>query len=271
MASSSATIHDSLVTLLCGGVDRCDPSWDKSADAIDQCYKLYFVRDGEAHLTLKDQADVAVRAGQAYFIPGYRLVRQRCHTSLDVDWLHFVPDSLYLSFLMSHIPRVHAWPLDSLAHWATIYGDIERLFAERTIWLDYRVQAMVLDMISRVLQQYNFTHMGAVDPIFEQLQPAIAYMDANLADNPSLSRIARVVHLAPNYFHQKFTRTFQMTPLAYMLQKRLNLARQLLLGTDLTLEKIAMRSGFQSPFYLSRMFKKRYHVCPSAFRRAAGP
>jgi len=113
--------------------------------------------------------------------------------------------------------------------------------------------------------------MGAVDPIFEQLQPAIAYMDAHLADNPRLAEIARIVHLAPNYFHQKFTRTFQMTPLAYMLQKRLHLARQLLLGTDLTLEKIALRSGFQSPFYLSRMFKKRYHICPSEFRRRAGP
>jgi AraC-like DNA-binding protein len=271
MAPSSAAVRDSLVTFLCGGACRCDPSWDKSADAIDQCYKLYFVRDGEAHVALTGEADVAIRAGQAYFIPGYQLVRQWCRKSLDVAWLHFVPDSLYLSFLMSHVPGVHAWPLASFAYWEPIYGDIERLFADRAIWLDYRVQALVLDMVSRVLQQYNFTHMGAVDPIFEQLQPAIAYMDAHLADNPRLAEIARIVHLAPNYFHQKFTRTFQMTPLAYMLQKRLHLARQLLLGTDLTLEKIALRSGFQSPFYLSRMFKKRYHICPSEFRRRAGP
>ena len=130
---------------------------------------------------------------------------------------------------------------------------------------------MVLDLGSRGLQQYNFTHMGAVDPIFEQLQPAITYMDANLSDNPSLGQIARVVHLAPNYFHQKFTRTFQMTPLAYMLQKRLNLAKQLLSSTDLTLEKIALRSGFQSPFYLSRMFKNRYNIRPREFRRRTGP
>jgi AraC-like DNA-binding protein len=271
MASSSAAIRDSLVTLLCGGTNRCDPRWDKSADAIDQCYKLYFVRSGEAHLALTGDADVALRAGHAYFIPGQRLVRQWCRKSLDVDWLHFVPDSLYLSFLMSHVPRVHAWPLASLAHWEPIYNGIERLSAARAIWLDYRVQAMVLDLVSRVFQQYNFTHMGAVDPIFEQLQPAIAFMDANLAENPSLARIAQVVHLAPNYFHQKFARTFLMTPLAYMLQKRLNLARQLLLGTNLTLERIALRSGFQSPFYLSRMFKKRYHIRPSEFRRRAGP
>jgi len=271
MASSSATIHDSLVTFLCGGTDRCDPSWDKAADAIDQCYKLYFIRDGEAHLALKGEADVTLRAGQAYFIPGCQIVRQWCRKSFEVDWLHFVPESLYLSFLMSHVPRVHAWPLASLAHWEPIYSGIEQSLAARAIWLDYRLQAMVLDLVSRVLQQYNFTHMGAVDPIFEQLQPAITYMDANLSDNPSLAQIARVVHLAPNYFHQKFTRTFQMTPLAYMLQKRLNLAKQLLSSTDLTLEKIALRSGFQSPFYLSRMFKNRYNIRPSEFRRRTGP
>ena len=172
---------------------------------------------------------------------------------------------------MSHVPRVHAWPLASLAHWEPISSGIERLLAARAIWLDYRLQAMILDLVSRVLEQYNFTHMGAVDPIFEQLQPAIAYMDANMADNPSLAQIARIVHLAPTYFHQKFRRTFQMTPLAYMLQKRLNLAKQLLLSTDLTLEQIALRSGFQSPFYLSRMFKQRFNVRPSEFRRRAGP
>ena len=205
--------------------------------------------------------------GQAYFVPGYRLVRQWCAGSLNVDWLHFVPDSLYLSFSTSHARGPHAWPLASLAHWQPIYTRHRAAVRRAGDLLDYRVQAMVLDMVPRVLEQYNFTHMGAVDPIFEQLQPAIAYMDANLADNPSLAQIARIVHLAPNYFHQKFTRTFQMTPLSYMLQKRLNLARQMLLGTDLTLEKIALRSGFQSPFYLSRMFKKRYARLPQRFRR----
>ena len=113
--------------------------------------------------------------------------------------------------------------------------------------------------------------MAAVDPVFEQLQPAIAYMDAHLLENPPLARIARTVHLAPNYFHQRFTRTFFMTPLSYMMQRRLNLSQQLLLCTDLTLEQIASQTGFRSPFYLSRSFKKKFGLCPSAFRGRPRP
>jgi AraC-like DNA-binding protein len=113
--------------------------------------------------------------------------------------------------------------------------------------------------------------MRAVDPIFEQLQPAIAYMEDHLLENPKLAEIAGEVHLAPNYFHRKFTSLFHMTPLAYILGRRLDIARQLLLSTDLTLQQIAHRSGFRNAFYLSRVFKKEYSVSPSNYRKQAGP
>jgi AraC-like DNA-binding protein len=268
---TSAHLRDAAISLLIGGRTCCDPHWDKAADALDQCYKLYFIHGGDAHLAMRTQSNVSLRAGNAYLIPGCQIIKQWCPKRFDVSWLHFVPDSLYLSFLMSHVPRVHRWPLASLAHWKPMIQDIPRLFHPHAIWLDYRVQALIFDLIAQVFQQYNFSHMSAVDPVFEQLQPAIAYMDAHLSESLTLARIARVVHLSPNYFHQKFTRAFLMTPAAYMQQRRLNLAKQLLLSTDLTLERIASRSGFNCPFYMSRVFKARYHMPPSEFRRQAGP
>ena len=77
--------------------------------------------------------------------------------------------------------------------------------------------------------------------------------------------------LAPNYFHRKFTRTFAMTPLAYMLRRRLDVARQLLWSTDMTLKQIAHQSGFDSQFYLSRVLKREYCISSSEYRKQAGP
>ena len=268
--NGSPTWKDASFSVLCGGLHRCDPLWNKPADGADQCYKLYLCIDGRAELTLHKQA-VSLSAGSAYFIPGYQLARQACDRSMDVYWVHFVPDSLYLSFLMSHVPEVHAWPLASLAGWRETWQQIPRLFQRPPQWLHYRVQAMLLFLVSQVLERYNFSHMAAVDPVFEQLQPAITFMEDHLLDSPSLAEVARAVHLAPNYFHRKFTGTFHLTPLAYMQQRRLNIARQLLLGTKHTLEQIAYRCGFNSPFYFSRMFKKHYRVSPARYREQSGP
>jgi len=263
--------HDTSCTILCGGFHRCDPQWDKPADGIDQCYKLYFVMRGEGRLMLRNQPDETLCADRAYFIPGYRLLGQACPRQMEVYWLHFIPDSLYLSFLLSHVPRVHSWSLESLACWRSTFLEIPRLFPRPLLALRFRIQSLLLQLLAHVLESYNFAHMAAVDPVIEQLRPAIAHMDQRAVESPRLADIARVVHLAPNYFHRRFTRTFHVTPLAYMMQQRLNRVRQLLLGTDLTLEQIAARTGFHSPFYLSRTFSKRYQTSPSEFRRRFVP
>ncbi len=269
-AMVATPLKDASFTLLCGGFNRCDASWSKPSTGVDQCYKLYFVVRGQGRLQLAEQ-EIALQEGHAYFIPGYHLSAQFCPHRMDVYWLHIIPDSLYLSFLLSHVPQVHSWKLSSLETWRPTYTSTPRLFEEHPLWLDYRVQALLLDLTSRVLEPYDFSHMAAIDPVFQQLQPAIAFMDERLLESPTLSQIARVVHLAPNYFHRKFTGTFHITPLGYMLRKRLNMAKQLLLGGKESLETVAAKTGFSSPFYLWRMFKQHYHISPSEFRSRSLP
>jgi AraC-like DNA-binding protein len=257
-------------SLLAGGFHRCDPSWNKPADGIDQCYKLYLPVRGKGLLTLDGQ-QVSLRPGRAYLIPGYRLVRQECPRRLDVYWIHFVPELPYLAFLLSHVARVHACDRRWLEYWRATCEKMPPLFECGSRDLFYRVQAMLMDLVCDVLQSYNLDHLAAADPVFEQLQPAVLFMDRHLAENPTLAEIARAVHLAPNYFHRKFTRTFHVTPFGYMLSRRLNVSRQLLLSTNLSLARIAERCGFSSAFHLSKLFKKHCGLSPKLFRARALP
>ncbi len=268
--SPVTTTTDLPFTFLGGGYAECDRTWGKPATAIDQCYKLYFLLEGTGHLETATEK-VELIADYGYFIPGYQLRQQSCPKRMNVHWIHFVPSSLYLTHQLSHISGVHRWKLDELSSWEAIYVDIGRMADRPPRWYQYRLQAMLLDMSARVMHLYDFRHMAAVDTVFEQLQPAISYMEKNLLGNPKLEEIANVVHLAPNYFHRKFKRTFAMTPLAYMLRRRLDVARQLLLSTDMTIRQVAHQAGFESQFYLSRVFKREYGVSPSEFRKQAGP
>jgi len=97
-------------------------------------------------LTLETQ-EVLLRAGHAYLIPGYHLVRQECLHRMDVYWVHFVPDSLYLTFLLSHVARVHQWRPESLEYWRATCKELPRLFQSGGRRLFYRVQAMLMDLV----------------------------------------------------------------------------------------------------------------------------
>jgi AraC-like DNA-binding protein len=270
MEATDRMVRGSPFSLLAGGFHRCDPSWSKHADGIDRCHKLYMPVRGQARLKLETQ-EVTLRPGGAYLIPGYRLLRQECPRRMDVYWLHFVPESLYLSFLLSHVARVHVWKDCSLEYWQATCRKIPSVFSGGSWGLSYRIQALLMDLVSRVLETCNLHHVAALDPIFEQLKPAVAFMDQNLFGNPRLADIARVVHLAPNYFHRKFTAAFHVTPFHYMLGRRLNLGRQLLLSTDLTLDQIAGRCGFCDAFHLSKLFKKHHGLSPKQLRRQTLP
>lgn len=294
MLNRDHMLQDAPFALLAGGVYQCDSTWNKPSSGIDQCYKFYCPVSGQARLKLESQ-DFLLQPNRAYLIPGYRLVNQECQHRMGLYWIHFVPKSPDMMMSLSHMKKVYQWDRNALKYWRTTWKDVQRLFEDMSQvaqlgstklprqkdiqrlfedgyrGLFYRTQAMLLDIVSQFLDHYDASHAFAVNPAFEQLKPAIAFMDRHGLENPRLADIAKVVHLAPNYFHRKFTSVFHVTPFNYMLNRRLNLGRQLLLNTDLTLQHVAKRCGFYSEFHFSKTFKKHYSLSPKQFRAKAMP
>lgn len=57
-----------------------------------------------------------------------------------------------------------------------------------------------------------------------------------------------------------------MTPSRYRNACRINVAKELLMKTDLPLRAIAERAGFTDQFYFSKIFKKTTGKSPAQFR-----
>jgi transcriptional regulator GlxA family with amidase domain len=57
----------------------------------------------------------------------------------------------------------------------------------------------------------------------------------------------------------------------YHLQLRIGRAKDLLTGTALPVQQIAIQLGFDSPFYFSRIFKKKTGLAPQEWRTLTAP
>ena len=113
-----------------------------------------------------------------------------------------------------------------------------------------------------------------------QVSPFLAYRDhlnsavhrvqdhvaQHLADPLTLTDLAGVAHMSPRGLSRAFTATIGITPLRYQQQLRVELAQNLLSGTDLTVEAIAARCGFHDARHLRRLFAVRHGAPPSAHR-----
>jgi len=93
------------------------------------------------------------------------------------------------------------------------------------------------------------------------------YLAEHHAEALDMREVARQLGVSYSSFRRSFTKQTGLSPWRYVLQARLERARRLLLIGDITLDDIAFRLGFSSPFHLSSAFKKTYGESPSIWRR----
>ena len=95
-----------------------------------------------------------------------------------------------------------------------------------------------------------------------------SYVEEHLAEHITVKEMAHTVHLQPGYFIQRFRKSFHTTPIHYVNQMRLeSTIPYLVQEPEERLEEIAWRAGFRDYRHFSRLFKKRYDMAPSAYRR----
>ena len=99
-----------------------------------------------------------------------------------------------------------------------------------------------------------------------QLRRARAFLEAHLGENVSLSDIAGHCSLSAAHFARSFTRSMGMPPHRFLMMRRVERARELLVNTRLPLSEIAGQCGFADQSHLSKVFRRVLGVTPGSLR-----
>jgi AraC family transcriptional regulator len=92
------------------------------------------------------------------------------------------------------------------------------------------------------------------------------YIAANLHSTIRVMDLIRVMKYCPNRFGRVFKETFGCTPHRYIICKRIERAKSLMLMSKDTLAQIAMECGFVNQSHLSNLFHRIVGVSPSRWR-----
>jgi two-component system response regulator YesN len=117
----------------------------------------------------------------------------------------------------------------------------------------------------QLTEQVASTHMFAVSPVIRQ---AIRYIKENHQKRISLHEIAQYCCLSKYHFSHLFKKETGMSFLDFLNKTRIEKAIHFLETTDLTIQQVAYRVGFEDANYFSRMFKKYTRYSPTAYRSA---
>lgn len=105
----------------------------------------------------------------------------------------------------------------------------------------------------------------------EELQRLMVYVDRCIAESPTVEQLAEIIGRSRSHVLKLFRRHLGVSAKAYILQRQIREARELLHSTTLSIAEVGQRSGVLDPYRFSKLFKRGVGMSPSAFRRAGGP
>jgi AraC family transcriptional regulator len=100
------------------------------------------------------------------------------------------------------------------------------------------------------------------------LRRVIEYINEHLQDELSLAELARTAKLSPNHFATAFKASTGISPHRYVIERRIDRARDLLRQDDKTISQIAYAVGFSSQSHLTANFRRMTGLTPRKFRQS---
>lgn len=92
------------------------------------------------------------------------------------------------------------------------------------------------------------------------------YIDENYMNDISLKTISEQLHISLYYLSHIFKEFYGYSPMKYVIRRRIGEAQSLLIGTDLTVTRIAMIVGCDNPNHFNTIFSKNVGISPRNYR-----
>jgi AraC family transcriptional regulator len=99
-----------------------------------------------------------------------------------------------------------------------------------------------------------------------QKRSVLDYIRSNAASNVTVSELATLVQMSPSHFTRVFKATFGISPYRFVMQERIEEARNMLEGTKLSSSQISCALGFASQSHFVKVFRQFAGVTPKQFR-----
>ena len=100
-----------------------------------------------------------------------------------------------------------------------------------------------------------------------KIRRVLRFIDKHLNEPIRVEDLSEIASLSTTHFSRVFRRSFGETPHAYLIRRRVDQARHLMLTSDIALSEVALACGFSDQAHLCRRFRYGVGTSPAAWRR----
>lgn len=209
-----------------------------------------------------------IRRGEAVLLPAFVPHTGFCDNDTDgrvsYFWAHFTAEKSELSDERSgDLSLPCLFKLADYARVRILYNqllDVNKLSGTKKKYCDFLFTALCCEIASQA-EYENISGNKTVNH-------AIAWIEMNINSPVSLEQVAAALGYNKRYLSRIFQKNTGMTINEFITDRKMNLAKQLLTGSDEKISSIAMQLGFGDAGYFMRTFKKHEGVTCREYRNA---
>ena len=245
-------------------------------------FDVIIVKEGILHLGEEDRSWLLGEHDALILEPDkHHFPMEACTTRTSFYWFHFQTNSTWLAQPSPHLiapsspmPELHFHSEHTTIHLPKFQQvhNAQELFIKLDYLLASTLQPRKLALwetqqtfvnIFRSLE-YDQNHTSSSARLAEQIE---MYLKQHYQKPITNHDLEIHFHLHQNYLARCMKLTFQCTPLEYLMEHRLEQARNLLLQTDWPIQQITEETGFTQASYFSRCFKDKFGMSPKHYRQ----
>ncbi|PLR76708.1 hypothetical protein CU633_14210 [Bacillus sp. V3-13] len=144
--------------------------------------------------------------------------------------------------------------------------DINEEFKNKDLGSQEIISSLLQTLIIKILRTLHSTKSNDNSSISEKVKK---YISENYNSDISLNELANIVYVNPYHLAHTFKDEVGISPIQYLIKHRIEVAKSMLLHTNLTIREIAYKVGYPNANYFNLLFKKFTGQSPGKFRKRA--
>ena len=134
------------------------------------------------------------------------------------------------------------------------------------------VESLVMKLAVLLLRRHSTASQAARVPpsgglTRNQARRVLDHIESNLSHELTLSELAAIAGLSRHHFARIFKQTVGVAPYRYVLERRLERAKQMLRAPDPSMVDISLSTGFNSQSHFTSTFHRMVGATPGEFQR----
>lgn len=227
---------------------------------------LLFVTDGELQLNFDGNKQIATVGTAVVYPPKtHYCYSGKISQNTEYLWVHFTGS--FVEKLLSDLGVVKTHVVQTVQSPASVKHSFNKLFKQflsNDNIRQHRLAAALYEIITTALAVKVRDNNGNENP----LSKSIAYIHTNFQHKITVPQLAKCENLSVSRYNTLFRKFTGTNPTGYLLNLRINSACELLIGTELSVCRVAELTGYDDSRFFCKVFKREVGVTPSEYRKS---